>query len=80
MNLKSNIMKKLLILSLLSITLLNIGCNKKSSETSQSTKSSATLKCPNCSSTNVGNWQGGTDDSMQECHTCGIAFDKVKGY
>lgn len=69
-------MKKLFIIFLITLTLFNVGCNKKSSESSESTSPSATLKCPNCNSTNVGNWQGGSDSSMQECHSCGIAFKK----
>ena len=75
-------MKKLLILSLLVITLINVGCNNKSSQTIQPSTSSATLKCPNCGSTNVGDWHDTSGNNisfngdLQECHICGMTFKK----
>jgi len=69
-------MKNLLMLSLLTITLFSVGCNKKSSSTSYETSSnSSEKKCPNgCS--------GGTHpnenfpDDMLTCNTCNLAFKK----
>jgi hypothetical protein len=69
-------MTKAIILFLLLTTLFTVGCNKKKSEETTSVNTSTQLKCPNCGSTNVGNWQGGSDDTMKECYTCGIAFKK----
>lgn len=45
-------MKKLLVMSLLTFTLINVGCKKKSSSSSYETSGSSTeKKCPNCGST-----------------------------
>jgi hypothetical protein len=68
-------MKKMFILSLLTITLLNVGCNKKSSASYETSSSSSEKKCPNgCS--------GGTHpnenfpDDMLTCNTCNLSFKK----
>jgi ribosomal protein L37AE/L43A len=65
-------MKKLLILSLLAITLLNNGCNKKSTETSASENNSSAIKCPHCGSTNLSNAEPG--GRILECNACGVGF------
>ena len=68
-------MKKLLILSLLSITLLNVGCDKKSSSSYEKSSSSTEKKCPN-------GCNGGTHsnenfpDHMLTCNVCNLAFKK----
>jgi hypothetical protein len=68
-------MKKLLILSLLSITLLNVGCDKKSSSSYEKSSSSTEKKCPN-------GCNGGTHpnenfpDDMLTCNVCNLAFKK----
>jgi len=63
-------MKKLLILCLLTITLLNVGCKKENSEKSQSEKNSTAVKCPNCGSTNTKVYELGG----HYCNTCEVAF------
>ena len=63
-------MKKLLILSLLTIILLNVGCKKKYSETSQSGTNSTAVKCPNCGSNNTKVYELGG----HYCNTCEVAF------
>ena len=68
-------MKKIFIMSLLTITLLNVGCNKKSSSSSETTTSSSEKKCPN-------GCDGGTHpnenfpDEMVTCNTCDLSFKK----
>lgn len=68
-------MKKILILSLLSITLLHVGCNKKSSSSYEKSSSYTEKKCPN-------GCNGGTHpnenfpDDMLTCNTCNLAFKK----
>ncbi len=68
-------MKKTLILSLLSLTLLNVSCNKKSSESYETSNSSSEKKCPN-------GCNGGTHanenfpEQMLTCNTCNLAFYK----
>jgi hypothetical protein len=69
-------MKKLFIMLLLTITLLNVGCNKKSSSSSyESSSSSSEKKCPN-------GCDGGTHacenfpDEMVTCNTCNLSFNK----
>lgn len=68
-------MKKLVLISLLIITLLNVGCNKKSSSSYETSSISSEKKCPNgCS--------GGTHpnenfpDEMVTCNICNLAFKK----
>lgn len=64
-------MKKLLILSLLFLTLLNVGCDKKSSHSNhETTSSSSTKKCTNCGSTDTKKYEyGGV-----YCNTCEVVF------
>jgi hypothetical protein len=69
-------MKKLLILSLLTITLINVGCNKKSSSSSNETSSSSSeKKCIN--ECNAGTHPNESfPDEMVTCNLCGMAFYK----
>jgi hypothetical protein len=73
-------MKKLFIISLLTITLLNVGCNKKSSSSSYETSSSTSAKkCPNCGSINTGDYHDNSGNGvdipgLKVCHTCGTTF------
>jgi ribosomal protein L37AE/L43A len=66
-------MKKLLILSLLTIILLNIGCNKKS-PSNETTNNSSEIKCPNCSSTSIKSLE--PSGTILECNSCGVGFEK----
>jgi hypothetical protein len=67
-------MKKIFIMSLLTIALLNVGCNKKTSS-SETSVSSSEKKCPN-------GCDGGTHpnenfpDEMVTCNTCDLSFNK----
>ncbi len=66
-------MKKLLILSFLSIAFLNTGCNNKSSTSTYETSSGSTAsKCPNCGSTSYHPHE--TVPSMKICNTCEIGY------
>jgi hypothetical protein len=66
-------MKKLLILSLLSITLLNVGCKKKSTTSYETSSSSSEMKCPNCGSTS-GSHPHETLPDLKICNTCGVGY------
>ena len=69
-------MKKLLILSLLTITLINVGCNKKSSSSSYETSGSSTeKKCPN-GCTGGSHPNENFPDDMLTCNTCNVGFNK----
>jgi hypothetical protein len=64
-------MKKLLIMSLLTLTLINVGCKKKSSY--ESSGSSTEKKCPSCGSTS-GSHPDETIPDLKICNTCGVGY------
>lgn len=67
-------MKKLFIVLLFSITLLNVGCVKKSSSSTYETSGSTTeKKCPNCGSTG-GSHPHETLPDLKICNACGIGY------
>ena len=68
-------MKKLLIMSLLTFTLINVGCKKESSSSSYETSGSSTKKkCPSCGSTS-GSHPDETIPDLKICNTCGVGYD-----
>ena len=65
-------MKKFIMLSLFTLTFLNVGCNKKSS-TSNEVEAESGPKCPHCGSHNISNAEPG--GRILECNSCGVGFE-----
>lgn len=68
-------MKKLILLSLFTLTLLNVGCNKKSSSSYEASSSSSEKQCPN-GCTGGSHPNENFPDDMLTCNTCNLAFKK----